>query len=496
MLCVVRPIDFYADQRRATSPETAFGATWHTQGQGPWTVTWLQATGELVAVRRGNDATATAPDDGEVVLLGIETDPRRLHATLTGWEDHVAESNGLAWLAARFTPPRSEHRRAGNAETTFGSTWSTQGDGPWHVVWMRETGELLAIKDGTAPARALDRAESDAVDIPAPVVVADPGEVVLIAVETDGDRLRAAMSGWEDHVGDANGLAWLAERFHAPVPPAGWYADPWSTRQLRWWDGTRWSHHTTKPVPTRWRIRSPASVKPRDPAPVFPFFAALGLIVGIVASRTLGGVVLHLVVDHLVRSWTIGALAFYVIAYGGIALTCIGLSSRYGSGRLTMDFGWRFQRGDVLRGPVVCVLTGLVAGPVLSPWVNNRGVQRGSELLRYSETHQSVAGAVILVVVAIVVAPLLEELAFRGVLLRSLTSWIGMRGAVVVQALCFGLYHFTPGLGGFTFYWMVGTALFGLGAGIAAARWRRLGPSIVAHATLNTLHLIAVLTAR
>ena len=63
MLCVVRPIDFYADQRRATSPETAFGATWHTQGQGPWTVTWLQATGELVAVRRGNDATATAPDD-------------------------------------------------------------------------------------------------------------------------------------------------------------------------------------------------------------------------------------------------------------------------------------------------------------------------------------------------------------------------------------------------------------------------------------------------
>jgi membrane protease YdiL (CAAX protease family) len=43
---------------------------------------------------------------------------------------------------------------------------------------------------------------------------------------------------------------------------------------------------------------------------------------------------------------------------------------------------------------------------------------------------------------------------------------------------------------------MLGTAILGLGAGIAATRWRRLGPSIVAHATFNTLHLIAAFTSR
>jgi membrane protease YdiL (CAAX protease family) len=330
------------------------------------------------------------------------------------------------------------------------------------------------------------------------VVVADAGESVVIAVETDGDRLRAAMNGWEDHVDEPNGLAWLAEQFERTDAPAGWYLDPWHRRgsRYRWWDGTRWTHHTTRPLGPGWRTRSPDVLKRREAIPVFPPFAALWVVAGVVASRTFGGVVLHLVVDHVVRSWTIGDLVFYVLAYGGIALVCVGASRRYGSGRVAADFGWRFQPGDLWRGPVVFVLSALVAGPVMSPWVNNRSVRRGSELLHYSETHRPLTGAVILVVVAVVAAPLIEELAFRGVLLRSLTGWIGVRAAVVLQALCFGLYHFTPGLGGFTLYWMVGTALFGLAAGIAATRWRRLGPSIIAHATLNTLHLISVFTSR
>ena len=31
----------------------------------------------------------------------------------------------------------------------------------------------------------------------------------------------------------------------APPPPAGWYRDPYAVAPLRWWDGGRWTEHTT-----------------------------------------------------------------------------------------------------------------------------------------------------------------------------------------------------------------------------------------------------------
>lgn len=38
----------------------------------------------------------------------------------------------------------------------------------------------------------------------------------------------------------------------APLPPSGWYADPGTPGQLRWWDGTAWSEHVAAAqVPTR-----------------------------------------------------------------------------------------------------------------------------------------------------------------------------------------------------------------------------------------------------
>ncbi|MFE9252607.1 phospholipid scramblase-related protein [Streptomyces sp. NPDC007088] len=54
--------------------------------------------------------------------------------------------------------------------------------------------------------------------------------------------------------------------------PAGWYADPKGTpQQLRWWDGTDWTDHTTsaqQPAPRQPRV--PSSAPAPDPTPGGP----------------------------------------------------------------------------------------------------------------------------------------------------------------------------------------------------------------------------------
>ncbi len=106
-------------------------------------------------------------------------------------------------------------------------------------------------------------------------------EVVRIAVETDPQRLHAAVAGWEEHVTDWNGLAWIAGRFGiaassdasaAATAPASWYPDPWRPGGLRWWDGIQWTHQATPDVGRGWRARPP-----KAPPPTFPPSLVCGL---------------------------------------------------------------------------------------------------------------------------------------------------------------------------------------------------------------------------
>jgi hypothetical protein len=104
--------DFYDDQRRASSDEVDFGTSWRTQGEGPWRVIWLDATGELAAFAAGGRTSVPTGRLGlgamlggggadEVVVLGVETDLEAVRAALQGWENHMTDENGLAWLAER-----------------------------------------------------------------------------------------------------------------------------------------------------------------------------------------------------------------------------------------------------------------------------------------------------------------------------------------------------------------------------------------------------------
>jgi membrane protease YdiL (CAAX protease family) len=87
--------------------------------------------------------------------------------------------------------------------------------------------------------------------------------------------------------------------------------------------------------------------------------------------------------------------------------------------------------------------------------------------------------------IAIAAAPaVFEEITVRGVLLPSLTPSLGGAAAVFGSSVAFALMHADPYRFAFTF-------AVGLALGTLRIRTGALWPSIVAHATLNTLTFAA-----
>ena len=91
---------------------------------------------------------------------------------------------------------------------------------------------------------------------------------------------------------------------------------------------------------------------------------------------------------------------------------------------------------------------------------------------------QMTSGDLVSVVGACVLAPMLEEMLFRGIILRSFLRQYSTRRAIVFSALLFGLAHLN-------IYQFASASLIGLLFGWLYARTRSLLPCILLHATYN-----------
>ena len=76
--------------------------------------------------------------------------------------------------------------------------------------------------------------------------------------------------------------------------PPGWYADPWRHAPLRWWDGNRWTEHTSDWGPARPAVAinqpSPADLLAREQR-VTPWLRAVLFLWPIATALSLGGLV-------------------------------------------------------------------------------------------------------------------------------------------------------------------------------------------------------------
>ena len=91
---------FYAaDERRRYSGEAAYGAHWRATGsREQWRVSYVQATGEIYAVRHATRIVlvlGTLPADDEAGGLYYRT----LEDILDGWPARCGAPGGLQWVA-------------------------------------------------------------------------------------------------------------------------------------------------------------------------------------------------------------------------------------------------------------------------------------------------------------------------------------------------------------------------------------------------------------
>ena len=165
-------------------------------------------------------------------------------------------------------------------------------------------------------------------------------------------------------------------------------------------------------------------------------------------------------------------------------------SRRKGARDLRVDFGLWTRPADALAGIPVGVVCQLLLVPLIYlPFRNildDRDLEGTSQ--RIAEKASSLEFAV-LAVMFVVGAPLVEELFFRGLLLRSLARRFGPGWALAGSSLAFAVIHFEP---------LQTPALFAVGLvfGALVLRSGRLGPALWAHGAFNAVVVVALAVER
>ena len=225
------------------------------------------------------------------------------------------------------------------------------------------------------------------------------------------------------------------------------------------------------------------------PPPTLPLAAAgwglVALVLGVVAA----GAVSFVTYELLDQSDIVVVVCAQLALWSVLLLACRRVSHRRGTGDLGADYGFEVERRDLGRGVVVWAL-GLVSVGIALSLVPERFLGTNTEL---EEHFEGDVGFFAVAVIAIVGAPIVEELFFRGLLLRGLLSRLRPGWAVLGQALVFSVVHVDPLRGAGNVSVVVSTATLGLVFGWSAVRYGRLGPGMVAHAIQNSAATALVL---
>lgn len=171
--------------------------------------------------------------------------------------------------------------------------------------------------------------------------------------------------------------------------------------------------------------------------------------------------------------------------------TTVVASRRKGAGTLSEDFGLRARWSDLGIGAVLGLATQVLVLPgigfLLRPLLGQPEVSGPAQDLLDRAQGPAFLGLVVSVAVG---APIVEELFFRGLLLRSLQRRVPDWAAVGASAVAFGIAHGSALPVDAVILVMVSLTVFGAILAVLAIRTGRLGPCIVTHAVFNLFTLL------
>lgn len=293
-----------------------------------------------------------------------------------------------------------------------------------------------------------------------------------------------------------DGAQWTGWTHPIPGPPPGWYPDPGGAR-LRWWSGRDWTGHVAPypPQPAPVLDRLVEEFRAEDPRPwgwrpvLGPLLAYLIVIVG---GLSLSG---------LEPSHGTGRTVFAVVVNVaievalGIAVYLSGreIARRYGG--WARAFGWRRPIQEdwtpAFAGLGVAFLSRSGVGLII---VLIAGTGATAQAQNLHVTKASWVTSILLIVLTVIMAPLVEELVFRGLLLRTFMRRMSFWPAAVLSTTIFALGHtYEVGtlLGAITL--ALSVACLGVVNCVLVRRTGSLVPGMIVHACSNALAIVVLL---
>ncbi len=248
---------------------------------------------------------------------------------------------------------------------------------------------------------------------------------------------------------------------------------------------------------------SPAESTPTERWGMGDILLGVAVIMGAVIVATIGGLAIlgfdtldPLADGDLSSSDAVIFLGLTTVAQGLAMGAWPVLVARWKGNGVVEDFRWRFKPIDLLSGfgmAIVLLVAALVMGWTVSTAVGlDLGADESSNTQIITDAADSAALWIILVS-AVVLAPIVEELFFRGLCLRAIEKRFGTTAAVFGSTFLFTLPHFAnPSLAGTAvLFSVIGTV--GLLLALLVVKTGRLGPAVIAHALFNGVGVIGAL---